>query len=175
MDRALGELLPVVNRQDQELGLEHRSRIHELNLMHRTVHVLVFDHKGRVYLQLRSQEKDTYPGFWTSSASGHVEPGETYLYAAYRELREELYLVEPCISLGKLSPQPASDNAFISLYAVFARMSPQPDFSEIEDGRFFNYHEAWQLARNKQLAVPALKLVLAIAGQRGCFQRNYLR
>ena len=34
--------------------------------------------------------KDTFPGAWDSSASGHVESGEDYAACAVRELREEL-------------------------------------------------------------------------------------
>ena len=169
MSKGLGELLPVVNQNDQEIGLEYRMRIHELGLMYRTVHVLVFDRKGRVYLQKRSLEKDTYPGFWTSSASGHVEQGESYLQAAYRELREELNLVEPCIKLGRLIAQPATDMAFMEVYGVVTRMQPLPDYREIQDGGFFSQKQAWSLARDKKLAVPVLKLVLALAGSRGYF------
>ncbi len=170
MGTGLGELLPVVNRQDKELGLEHRRRIHQLGLMHRTTHVLVFNRKGQVYLQRRSPEKDTYPGRWTSSASGHVEAGESYLVAAYRELREELNLVETCKALGLLKPQPATDQAFVAVYAAFTRAALQPNYLEIVEGRFFSQREAWQIARNKGLATPPLKLVLALAGRRGCFQ-----
>lgn len=171
MDTGLGELLPVVNREDQEVGLEHRVRIHELGLMHRTVHVLVFDHQRRVYLQQRSLEKDTYPGYWTSSVSGHVDQDEKYLQAAYRELREELGLVEPCIKLGKLLPQPATDQAFAAVYAVRTSMQPLPNYREIMGGHFFSQRQAWALARDLQQAVPILRLVLALAGSRGFFQR----
>lgn len=55
---------------------------------------------SEVLLQLR-QNTGYMDGHWTAGAAGHVEPGETALHAAIRELQEELGLsVEP----GDLSP-----------------------------------------------------------------------
>ncbi|MFH2125498.1 MAG: NUDIX domain-containing protein [Pseudomonadota bacterium] len=87
-----GELLPVVDDQDRQVGLASRSQVHGQGLLHRAVHVLLFDLDDNLWLQRRSQAKDTYPGMWTSSASGHLDPGEDYYAAAQRELREELGL-----------------------------------------------------------------------------------
>jgi isopentenyldiphosphate isomerase len=167
----LGKLLPIVNRQDQEIGLESRSRIHELLLMHRTVHVLLFNPCGRLYLQKRSFDKEQYPGVWTSSASGHVEAGESYSRAALRELREELGLILPCRFVGKITPQPVSDNAFAAVYWARTGQIPVPDIEEIAEGDFFSYRQAWTLARDRYLAAPVLKLVLALAGRRGLWRR----
>jgi isopentenyldiphosphate isomerase len=167
MNKNLGKLLPVVNRQDQELGLEFRKDIHRLGLMHRTVHVLVFDKQGRLYLQKRSAEKDNYPGLWTSSAGGHVEAEESYRHAAYRELYEELGLILPCRYLGTLSPQPATDQAFAKIYGAVTSINPVPDPAEIIEGAFFSKSQAWRLALQRGKTVPVLRLLLALAGRRG--------
>jgi isopentenyldiphosphate isomerase len=86
------ELLPVVDDNDVVQGVRRRGDIHALGLPHRAVHVLVFDAQGRLFLQLRSNNKDTHPGKWTTSACGHVDPDEDYAEAASRELQEELGL-----------------------------------------------------------------------------------
>lgn len=169
MHKGFGKLLPVVDLKDRELGLELRSRIHELGLIHRTVNILVFDYHGRVYLQQRSAEKDLYPELWAPSASGHVEEGESYLTAAYRELREELGLTLVCKRLGMLRPQPSTDQAFVAVYAAYTRERPMPNYMEIITGSFYTRKAAWQIALNKDLAVPSLKMVLAMAGRRGYF------
>ena len=167
MHDGFGKMLPVVNKKDQELGLEFRKDIHRLGLMHRTAHILVFNGRGGLYLQKRSARKDTYPNRWTSSASGHVEAGESYLNAAYRELYEELDLVLPCRFLGILRPQPATDHAFAAVYATQTRLTPHPNPEEISMGRFFSRRQAWELVRESDLVVPVLKLVLALASRRG--------
>src|SRR5436853_3949962 len=84
------EIFDVVNERDEVIGQERRSEVHRLGLQHRAVHVLVFNGRGEVFLQKRSMNKDTFPGAWDSSASGHLNTGETYDACAVRELREEL-------------------------------------------------------------------------------------
>jgi len=85
------EILEVVNEKGKVLRLAPRSEIHgNPSLLHRVVHVLVFTPNGELYLQKRSMTKDVAPGRWDTSVGGHVEPGETLLQAAKRELAEEL-------------------------------------------------------------------------------------
>jgi isopentenyl-diphosphate delta-isomerase len=84
------EIFDVVNEQDEVVGQETRRRVHQLGLLHRAVHVLVFNRGGDVFLQKRSMLKDNWPGVWDSSASGHVDSGEDYDSCSVRELREEL-------------------------------------------------------------------------------------
>lgn len=69
------------------------QEVHARDLLHRAIHVLVFNARGEVFLQKRSLTKDTAPGLWDSSTSGHVDAGEDYDSCAVRELREEIGLV----------------------------------------------------------------------------------
>lgn len=87
------EYFDVVNEQDEPVSRALRSVVHARGWRHRAVHVLVFDQHGRVFLQKRSMQKDTSPGLWDSSCSGHLDAGEDYDAAAVRELQEELGLV----------------------------------------------------------------------------------
>src|ERR1700756_3847872 len=84
------EIFDVVNDRDEVIGQNTRSEVHRLGLRHRAVHVLVFNRRGELFLQKRSLKKDTFPGTWDSSASGHLDSGEDYDACAVRELREEL-------------------------------------------------------------------------------------
>src|ERR1022692_566981 len=86
------EIFDVVNERDEVIGQQSRSEVHRLGLMHRAVHVLVFNAVGEVFLQKRSMTKDRQPGLWDSSASGHVDSGEDYDACAVRELGEEIGL-----------------------------------------------------------------------------------
>jgi isopentenyldiphosphate isomerase len=86
------EFFDVVNQDDAVVGRATRREVHARGLLHRAVHVLVFNEAGEVFLQKRSQNKDTAPGAWDSSASGHVDAGEDYDGCAVRELREEIGL-----------------------------------------------------------------------------------
>ena len=82
------EFFDVVDGHDAVVGRAARREVHARGLMHRAVHILVFDETGRVFLQKRSMKKDIAPGLWDSSGSGHVDSGESYDVAAVRELGE---------------------------------------------------------------------------------------
>lgn len=51
---------------------------------------IVSEPEGRILCQLRDLKPDIlFPGYWTCSPGGHVEPGEVPEVAIIRELREE--------------------------------------------------------------------------------------
>jgi isopentenyl-diphosphate delta-isomerase len=106
------EIFDVCNERDEVIGQGARADIHRFGLRHRAVHVLVFNSRGEVFLQKRSMSKDTFPGAWDSSASGHLGTGEDYDACAVRELREEigveverplqrLFKIEACAETGQ--------------------------------------------------------------------------
>ena len=102
------EIFDVVNAQDEVVGHRVRHEVHRLGLMHRAVHVLVFNAQGEVFLQKRSLKKDIAAGKWDSSSSGHLDRGEAYDDCAVREVREEigLQLPQPPARLFKLEACP---------------------------------------------------------------------
>ena len=90
MSQPTEEWFDVVNDRDEVVGRATRREVHARGLLHRAVHVLVFDQAGRIFLQKRSMKKDMSPGLWDSSCSGHLDSGEDYDAAATRELGEEI-------------------------------------------------------------------------------------
>ncbi len=89
------ELLEVVNEKGEVLKTLPRSEIHgNPSLMHRVVHVLVFNREGGLILQKRSMNKDVAPGKWDTSVGGHVAHGESIEKALMREMDEELGITE---------------------------------------------------------------------------------
>jgi len=63
------ELFDVVNENDEVVDQACRLEVHEKNLLHRAVHIFVFNKKKEVFIQQRSRLKDTHPGKWNSSAA----------------------------------------------------------------------------------------------------------
>lgn len=85
------EFLEVVNDKWEIIEIFPRSKIHgNPSLIHRVVHVLVFNRRGELLLQKRSMNKDVAPGKWDTSVGGHINPGESLLDAVKREMNEEL-------------------------------------------------------------------------------------
>ena len=112
------EIFDIVNEADEPIGAASRSVVHRAGFRHRAVHVLVFNSKGEVFLQKRSMSKDSAPGKWDSSASGHLDRGEDYDACAIRELAEELSFspAEPPERLFKLPASSDTDNEFVWVY-----------------------------------------------------------
>jgi isopentenyl-diphosphate delta-isomerase len=132
------ELLQIVDKDDNPIGTETRELVHAKGLLHRAVHILVFNPKGDLYLQRRSAGKDLWPGYWSSSCAGHVGAGESYAQAAKRELKEELGIEKTPDEIGRLTPSPKSENQFIRVYAFAYEGEITPSPSEIDEARFFS-------------------------------------
>lgn len=133
------EIFDVVNERDEVIEHRPRSEVHRLGLMHRAAHILVFNALGQVFLQKRSMSKDRQPGLWDSSASGHVDTGETYEACAVRELREEigLRLAQPPQALFKLAASPETDQEHVWVYRCSAEGPFKLHPEEIERGDWF--------------------------------------
>src|SRR6266700_2972711 len=150
------EIFDVVNERDEVIGRQTRAEVHRLGLLHRAVHVLVFDSGGRVFLQKRSRTKDRQPGLWDSSASGHVESGEDYDACAVRELREEigLQLNTTPQRLFKLAASAETDQEHVWVYRCEAEGPFTLDPAEIERGGWFAADELrhWMAERPEEFA-----------------------
>jgi isopentenyldiphosphate isomerase len=133
------EIFDVVNDFDEVIGQQTRGEVHRLGLKHRAIHVLVFNQRGEVFLQKRSMRKDTAPGAWDSSASGHLDTGEDYDTCAVRELHEEIGLkaVSAPARLFKIDARPETGQEFVWVYRLEAEgpFTLHPD--EIETGGWF--------------------------------------
>jgi isopentenyldiphosphate isomerase len=109
--------IAVVDAQDRFVRWEGRKLVHDERLVHRSIHVLLLDSQGRLVVQRRHRQKQTYPGHWDLSASGHVEESDypsgpdddldrVYREVAARELEEELGVRAPLTELGHFGPEP---------------------------------------------------------------------
>ena len=152
--QALGERFAVVDAEDRVVGDAPRGVVHGNNLLHRAVHILLFNDAGELFLQKRSRLKDRHPAVWDSSAAGHVDAGEDYDNAATRELAEELGV---SASLERVTKLPASERTgmeFIWLYRGRHNGPFQIARNEIELGRFFapELVTAWLQARPDDFA-----------------------
>ncbi len=69
-----------------------KSEAHRMGWCHPTIHVWFYTQTGRVLLQRRAFDKETFPGLWDVSVAGHIGAGESALKGAVREIQEEIGL-----------------------------------------------------------------------------------
>ena len=143
------DLLEVVDSDNHVVGIEERGVVHERQLMHRSVHILVKNDRGKFFLQKRAMHKDSEPGKWDTSAAGHVDVGEGILHAAKRELKEELGLKYAVLrKVGNFEPSAKTGYEFVEIF-IFETDAPViSDPIEIEDSGWFSSAEinGWMAA-----------------------------
>jgi isopentenyldiphosphate isomerase len=134
------EIFDVVNEHDEVIDRKPRSEVHRLGLLHRAVHVLVYNSRGQIFLQKRSMKKDRQPGVWDSSSSGHVDSGEDYDATAVREVWEEigLQLSKAPKRLFKINARPETDEEFVWVYRCESEGPFKLDPEEIDEGHWFS-------------------------------------
>ncbi len=155
------ELFDVCDAEDNVIGQATRGEVHARGLLHRAVHIFVFNFSGELLIQRRSVHKDEFPLCYTSSASGHLDAGETYDAAAVRELHEELGLTG---SLDFVQSFPASSdtaNEHTRLYRLETDDTPKPDADEIASLEWCTLPELMQRMRDNPAEFsPPLRVLL---------------
>jgi isopentenyldiphosphate isomerase len=156
------EIFDVVNERDEVIDRKPRREVHRTGLRHRAVHVFVFNSRGEVFLQKRSMLKDSSPGLWDSSASGHLDCGEDYDACAVRELSEEigLTLSPPPRRVFKVDACRETGQEFVWLYQCSSEGPFTLHPEEIERGEWFTPNQVtqWCESRPQDLA-PAFVLL----------------
>ncbi len=162
------EWFDVVNERDEPVGRALRRDVHARNLLHRAVHILVFDEHGRLFLQKRSMTKDTSPGLWNSSCSGHLDAGEDYDPAAVRELQEELGLTvaEPPQRWFRIEACAETGWEFCWIYRLRSGGPFVLHPEEIEGGDWLSPEEVTaRIAAKPEDYCPAFRLLWPIAAK----------
>jgi isopentenyl-diphosphate delta-isomerase type 1 len=134
------EIFDVVDESDRVIGQAPRSEVHARKLRHRAVHVLLFNTRGELFVQRRAATKDTFPRCYDSSASGHLNSGESYDHCTRREIQEELGLDVPTEQLRRCFKIDACEDTaweFVWVYSVVTDEPPAINLDELESGEFW--------------------------------------
>jgi isopentenyldiphosphate isomerase len=167
--------IAVVDGRDRFVRWEERRRVHVERQVHRSIHVALLDSQGRLIIQKRHRDKQTYPSCWDLSAAGHVEesdygPGgpdaeldRVYGEVAARELEEELGVRVALTELGHHGPVEGVHYEQIRLFtgASDGPFRPQPD--EVEELRHVTRDELGRLAATRAEPLTHTLVWFAIA------------
>ena len=156
------EIFDIVDESDIVVGSASREEVHRSGLLHRSAHLLVFDSAERVLLQKRSDEKDSFPGRWDSSVSGHLDSGEEYDQCIVREALEEIGidLAETPEKLFKIDACEETAQEFTWVYRTLCEGPFSVNEHEITEIRWFPGDVVdRQLEARKEAFSPAFALV----------------
>jgi isopentenyl-diphosphate delta-isomerase type 1 len=135
---AENEIYNIVDENDCIIGEASRKYIHENKLLHRSVHIFVFNSRKELFLQKRAFSKDENPGLWDTSSAGHVDAGESYEDCAHRELWEELNIKAVLKTLMKIPACQETYGEHVQVYTCVTDDAIQVNQEEISEGAFFN-------------------------------------
>ncbi len=156
------ELFDVVNSKDQVIDCKTRAEVHRNNLLHRSVHAIVFNDKGEIFLQHRAPHRDNNPDLWDSSVAGHLQTGESYDEAMVREIEEEIGVILESVPdrLFKLQASAITDYEFCWIYRLVHNGPFEIDVHEAVEGRWFRPADLdrW-IETNPQELTSAFRLI----------------
>jgi len=158
------EEIDIVDAHDNVVDKSDRTTAHNKGLLHRLVHIMVFDADGKLFVQQRSTSKDRYPGFWEGSVSGHVKSGESFKEAAERELHEELGI---CVTpnhlkrILKFGLHEEDERVLSTLYILKDyKADIKLDLEEVKFGEFWTMNKLQDEMKSDKFFHPLFKKAL---------------
>ena len=137
------EIFPIVDEEGNVLGRITRGEAHDgRKVLHRVVHLHVFNSKGQLFLQRRPHWKDIQPDRWDTAVGGHVDFGETIDEALKREVREELGITGFIPQkLGHYVFESRREKELVYVNKTVYDGPIRPSSEELDGGRFFSPEE----------------------------------
>lgn len=129
------------------VGVKDSQELHEGHLLHRSVHVLLMDVSGNIFLRQRPENKKLYPGVWTSAVGAHVALGQTPGKAAKENLQSFLGVTSSLMFLGVHHVEDAYENELAYFYLVITDKVPLKNPEQSMDQGFKTVDEIAQLVR----------------------------
>ncbi len=159
------EALILVDDNDAEIGVCSKQACHAGDgLLHRAFSAFLFNPKGELLLQQRSEHKPLWPGYWANSCCSHPREGETIEAAARRRVSEELGLDCDMEFLYKFKYHArfgdvGSEHEYCSVFAGFSTGQPSAHPEEIADLRWIAPAQLTaEIAASPERFTPWLKL-----------------
>ncbi len=155
------EILDIVNQHDEVIGTASRDEVYEKLLPHRIVHVLIFNNKNEMALQLRSKTVSFCPNHWSTTVGGHVQSGENYEEAAIREYEEELGIKSAITFFGKAIYEIENrPKKFLTIFTTECNGPFSRDTSDVEKIEFFPLYTIKAMIKNNEKFHPELLFIL---------------
>lgn len=155
------KFLDVVNDKDEVIAYAGIIDIYLKNIPHRVSHVFLFNEKGEMALQKRSNSREFCPAYWNSFVATHVEEKESYKNAALREFKDEFktnVLLEEFQKDVFLTKK--NHKKFIKSFKAKSNDFFEFNKEKIEKIEFFSFKKIQEMIDNKEKFHPELLFLL---------------
>lgn len=138
----------LVTEDNKPLGTMPKLAAHHSDTpLHRAFSLFLFNTKGELLLQQRSDKKKTWPGVWSNSCCGHLLIDETPLEAAKRRVAYELGFKK--ITMKMILPEyryrfekdGVVENEICPVIVGITQEQAQPLAEEVKDIKWISWHE----------------------------------
>jgi isopentenyldiphosphate isomerase len=156
---AADERVDLVDDAGRTIGVVTRHEVRRRRLPHRCTYVLVFDHRGRLFIHLRTPTKDVYPSHWDVTIGGVVAAGEVFADGARREVREEIGVDAAVERLFPFRYEDAATVVHAEVYRLLHDGPFQLQAAEIVRGEFVTLEEALDRSRREPFCPDGLAVL----------------
>jgi len=163
------EPVAAVDSNNRLIGSVPRWQMRQERLIHRATYIMVFNSRGHILVQKRTQTKDIYPGLLEMAAGGVVAAGETYEESAARELKEETGITGvELVSHLDFYFEDSSNRVWGRLFSCKwdGRLTFQEE--EVEWGKFFTLPDL-AMQMSKGIFTPDSVYLYKLCSARGLF------
>lgn len=114
------EFFDIVNEKDEVIGRiaeNNQNTVKPSQL--RFINIIIINENNKIIVPKRSSNRKIFPNCYDFSVGGHVNSGENYEEAAYRELKEELGITNVKLQeVAYFSPYTSDSNTFQKVYIL---------------------------------------------------------
>lgn len=103
----------LVDQDDNPIGTMEKMEAHRKGVLHRAFSILLFNSKGELLLQKRSDHKYHSRNLWTNTCCSHPLPDEPMEQATRRKLKQEMGIDLQTEFIYKFVYQVKLDNGLI--------------------------------------------------------------
>jgi 8-oxo-dGTP pyrophosphatase MutT (NUDIX family) len=162
------EIVAIVDKNNKVIGSAPRSEMRAQGLPHRATYVLVFNSKGKLFVQKRTKTKDIYPGYYDGAAGGVVLAEENYDESAARELEEELGIRNvPLTSHFDFFYEEGKNRVWGRVYSCVYDGKMVLQAEEVESGQFYHVDEVLRLSEHQPFTPDSLYALKRYVRERG--------
>ena len=146
------EFFDIVNENDEVVGKVSENMQNTIKPSQlRFINIIITNDDKKILVPKRSSNRRIFPNCFDFSVGGHVNSGEEYNEAAYRELKEELGITNVKLrEVAYFSPYNSSSNTFQKVYILnYNNEIKNFDQEGIEKIYYLTKEEIQELMKNK--------------------------